>query len=166
MTAFVLFISAPYMVYFSGLFETAMREHWAHELMHVHFVLVGYLFYESLIGTDPIPYRANYPMRMVDDLRVTGLPRLLRRCPDQQRRRHREQLLRDADPTRGGPTCSRTRPVGHPLHGPSGSFPDFSSSSSCSSSGHATTTAKLNATIVKLTADNDAELAAYNRMLQ
>jgi putative copper resistance protein D len=42
-----------------------MREHWAHELMHVHFVLVGYLFYESLIGTDPIPYRANYPMRMV-----------------------------------------------------------------------------------------------------
>jgi putative copper resistance protein D len=64
-TAFVLFISAPYMIYFSGLFETAMREHWAHELMHVHFVLVGYLFYESLIGTDPIPYRANYPMRMV-----------------------------------------------------------------------------------------------------
>lgn len=64
-TAFVLFISAPYMVYFSGLFETAMRQHWAHELMHVHFVLVGYLFFESLIGTDPIPYRAGYPMRMV-----------------------------------------------------------------------------------------------------
>jgi putative copper resistance protein D len=64
-TAFVLFITAPYMLYFSGLFETAMREHWAHELMHVHFVLVGFLFFESLIGTDPIPYRASYPMRMV-----------------------------------------------------------------------------------------------------
>lgn len=64
-TAFALFVSAPYMIYFSGLFETAMRQHWAHELMHVHFVLVGYLFFESLIGTDPIPYRANYPMRMV-----------------------------------------------------------------------------------------------------
>jgi putative copper resistance protein D len=64
-TALLLFISAPFMVYFSGLFETAMRAHWAHELMHVHFVLVGYLFYESLIGTDPIPYRAAYPMRMV-----------------------------------------------------------------------------------------------------
>lgn len=64
-TAFALFVSAPYMVYFSGLFETAMRQHWAHELMHVHFVLVGYLFFESLIGTDPIPYRASYPMRMV-----------------------------------------------------------------------------------------------------
>lgn len=64
-TAFVLFISAPYMIYFSGLFETAMRQHWTHELMYVHFVLVGYVFYQSLIGIDPIPYRANYPMRMV-----------------------------------------------------------------------------------------------------
>jgi putative copper resistance protein D len=64
-TAFILFVTAPYMIYFSGLFETAMRLHWAHELMHVHFVLVGYLFFESLIGRDPIPYRASYPMRMV-----------------------------------------------------------------------------------------------------
>ena len=64
-TALLLFVTAPYIVYFSGLFETAMRQHWAHELMHVHFVLVGYLFYESLVGRDPIPYRASYPMRIV-----------------------------------------------------------------------------------------------------
>lgn len=64
-TALALFVTAPYMIYFSGLFETAMRQHWAHELMHVHFVLVGYLFYESLVGRDPIPYRASYPMRIV-----------------------------------------------------------------------------------------------------
>lgn len=64
-TAFVLFISAPYVVYFSGLFEVAMRQHWAHEAMHIHFVLVGYLFYESLIGVDPLPYRAGYPMRLL-----------------------------------------------------------------------------------------------------
>ena len=64
-TAFVLFVTAPYVIYFSGLFETAMRAHWAHELMHVHFIVVGYLFYESLIGTDPIPFRASYPMRLV-----------------------------------------------------------------------------------------------------
>jgi cytochrome c oxidase assembly factor CtaG/putative copper export protein len=63
--ALVLFISAPYMIYFSNLFETAMRNHWAHEAMHVHFVLVGYLFYESLIGTDPLPHRAPYPIRTV-----------------------------------------------------------------------------------------------------
>jgi len=63
--AFVLFISAPYMVYFSGLFQYAMFHHWAHLAMHVHFVLVGYLFYESILGIDPLPRRASYPLRLV-----------------------------------------------------------------------------------------------------
>ncbi len=61
----MLFITAPYVVYFSGLFEVAMRQHWAHEAMHIHFVVVGYLFYEALIGIDPLPFRASYPMRLV-----------------------------------------------------------------------------------------------------
>jgi putative copper resistance protein D len=65
LTALLLFISAPYLVYFSGLFESAMRQHWAHEVMHVHFILVGYLFYETLIGIDPLPYRASFPLRLV-----------------------------------------------------------------------------------------------------
>ena len=63
--ALLLFVSAPYVVYFSDLFELAMRQHWAHVLMHVHFVLVGYLFYETLIGSDPLPRRASYPMRLI-----------------------------------------------------------------------------------------------------
>lgn len=63
--ALVLFVTAPYMVYFSDLFEVAMRQHWAHTAMHVHFVLAGYLFYESLVGTDPLPNRAPYPMRLI-----------------------------------------------------------------------------------------------------
>jgi putative copper resistance protein D len=63
--ALLLFVSAPYVVYFSDLFELAMRQHWAHVAMHVHFVLVGYLFYETLIGTDPLPRRAPYPMRLI-----------------------------------------------------------------------------------------------------
>lgn len=64
-TAFVLFITAPYIVYFSGLFEVAMQQHWGHEAMQVHFVLVGYLFYETLIGVDPLPFRASYPIRLL-----------------------------------------------------------------------------------------------------
>ena len=63
--ALLLFVTAPYMVYFSNLFEVAMRNHWAHEAMHVHFILVGYLFYETLIGTDPLPHRASYPLRLL-----------------------------------------------------------------------------------------------------
>ncbi len=63
--ALVLFVTAPYMVYFGPLFGYAMQHHWAHLAMHVHFVLVGFLFYESLIGVDPLPNRAPYPMRLI-----------------------------------------------------------------------------------------------------
>jgi putative copper resistance protein D len=41
-----------------------MFHHWAHLAMHAHFVLVGYLFYESVIGVDPLPSRASYPIRL------------------------------------------------------------------------------------------------------
>lgn len=63
--ALVLFVSAPYMIYFSGLFQYAMYHHWAHLAMHIHFVLVGYLFYETLVGVDPLPYRASFPVRLI-----------------------------------------------------------------------------------------------------
>ncbi len=65
LVALGLFISGPYMVYFSGLFELAMREHFGHILMSLHFLLAGYLFYEILLGIDPLPRRPPYPARVV-----------------------------------------------------------------------------------------------------
>ncbi|MCA1189002.1 MULTISPECIES: cytochrome c oxidase assembly protein [unclassified Saccharopolyspora] len=53
--ATVLFVGSFYALYFTPLFENAMSEHWAHELMNVHFVLVGYLYYWTVIGVDPAP---------------------------------------------------------------------------------------------------------------
>ncbi|MGW0892361.1 cytochrome c oxidase assembly protein [Saccharopolyspora sp. NPDC002578] len=53
--ATVLFVSSFYALYFTPLFESAMSEHWAHELMNVHFVLIGYLYYWTVIGVDPAP---------------------------------------------------------------------------------------------------------------
>ena len=64
-TALALFVTAPYLIYFSDLFEVALRNHWAHLLMHAHFVVIGYLFYQSLVGVDPVPYRFPYPLRLV-----------------------------------------------------------------------------------------------------
>src|SRR5699024_3436004 len=52
-------------VYFSPLFELAMRSHVAHVLMLVHFGLIGYLFVNAVIGTDPGPTRPPYPLRLV-----------------------------------------------------------------------------------------------------
>jgi putative copper resistance protein D len=63
-TAFVLFVASPYIVYFTPLFDTLVRYHWGHEFMAIHFLLVGYLFYWAIIGIDPGPRRLPYPGRI------------------------------------------------------------------------------------------------------
>lgn len=59
-TAFVLFVASPYIVYFTPLFDTFVRYHWGHEFMAIHFLVVGYLFYWAIIGIDPGPRRLPY----------------------------------------------------------------------------------------------------------
>lgn len=51
--------------YYSPLFGFALREHVGHELMNLHFLLTGYIFVLTMIGTDPIPRRAPYPLRIL-----------------------------------------------------------------------------------------------------
>jgi cytochrome c oxidase assembly factor CtaG/putative copper export protein len=51
--------------YYSPLFPLSLRTHTGHVLMHVHFLLAGYLFASVLIGVDPGPSRPPYPLRMV-----------------------------------------------------------------------------------------------------
>ncbi|MGI5128835.1 cytochrome c oxidase assembly protein [Pseudonocardia sp. CA-107938] len=53
----VLFVGSYYALYFSGLFALALREHWAHVAMNLHFLAVGVLFFWPLIGIDPAPRR-------------------------------------------------------------------------------------------------------------
>jgi putative copper resistance protein D len=60
-----LVVSAPFMIYFTGLFEYAMRHHTAHTLMELHFLLAGYLFAEVLVGIDPLPKRPPFVARLV-----------------------------------------------------------------------------------------------------
>ena len=63
-TAFVLFVASLYVVYFTPLFNTLVRYHWGHELMSVHFLLVGYLFFWGIIGIDPGPRRLPFLARL------------------------------------------------------------------------------------------------------
>lgn len=63
-TAFVLFVGSLYAVYFTPLFDTFVRYHWGHELMSVHFLLVGYLFFWGIIGIDPGPRRLPFLGRL------------------------------------------------------------------------------------------------------
>lgn len=60
LVVFALFVGSYYGLYFSGIFGEYMRFHWAHQLMNVHFLIAGYLFYSLVIGVDrpprPLPH--------------------------------------------------------------------------------------------------------------
>ncbi|HWL60522.1 MAG TPA: cytochrome c oxidase assembly protein [Microbacteriaceae bacterium] len=60
LVVFVAFIGSYYGLYLTGLFGEAMRFHWAHQFMNVHFLIVGYLYYGLIIGVDrpprPLPH--------------------------------------------------------------------------------------------------------------
>ncbi|MFB9431391.1 cytochrome c oxidase assembly protein [Streptoalloteichus tenebrarius] len=55
LVALVLFVGSFYGLYFSGLFDVALSEHWAHLAMNAHFLIAGYVFFWPVIGVDPSP---------------------------------------------------------------------------------------------------------------
>ncbi|SFP95957.1 putative copper resistance protein D [Amycolatopsis arida] len=57
LVALVLFVGSFYILYFSGLFDSALNYHWAHLAMNAHFLLAGYVFFWPVIGVDPAPRR-------------------------------------------------------------------------------------------------------------
>jgi cytochrome c oxidase assembly factor CtaG len=69
---FVLFVVSPWALYFSGWYDASLRSGLVHELMHVHLVVVGCLFFWPLVGVDPVPGRVAYPFRLL--LIVLTLP--------------------------------------------------------------------------------------------
>jgi putative copper resistance protein D len=66
------FIVSLVAFYYSALFPLAMFTHGGHVLMTAQFLLVGYLFIWSLIGTDPGPARPPYAFRLVLLLMAMG----------------------------------------------------------------------------------------------
>ena len=63
--AAALFAGSLWVFYYSPLFEWATVNHVGHQWMIVHFLGTGYLFVQSLIGVDPSPTRAPYPLRLL-----------------------------------------------------------------------------------------------------
>lgn len=64
LAVFVVFVGSYYALYLTGLFEQMVRNHWAHQLMNVHFLLIGYLYYGLAIGVDRVPYRLPHIARL------------------------------------------------------------------------------------------------------
>ncbi|WP_246060574.1 cytochrome c oxidase assembly protein [Nocardioides dongxiaopingii] len=69
---FTLYVVSPWALYFSGWYRASLESVWVHEMMHVHLVLVGALFFWPLMGLDPVPGRVGYPFRVL--LTVLTLP--------------------------------------------------------------------------------------------
>ena len=63
--AAVFFAGSLWLFYYTGLFRWAMEDHIGHTVMIVHFLIGGYLFISTLIGVDPAPHRASFPIRLI-----------------------------------------------------------------------------------------------------
>ncbi len=69
---FTLYVVSPWALYFTGWYRASLESTYVHEMMHVHLVLVGAMFFWPLMGIDPIPGRVGYPVRVL--LTVMTLP--------------------------------------------------------------------------------------------
>lgn len=58
-----LFIGSLYGLYFTGIFDALMHNHWGHSVMELHFLAVGSLYYYVLIGIDPAPRKLQPLLR-------------------------------------------------------------------------------------------------------
>jgi putative membrane protein len=61
----LLFVSSPFLLYFTGWYEATLDDRLLHELLHLHFLVVGSLFFWPLLGVDPVPGRSGHPFRML-----------------------------------------------------------------------------------------------------
>jgi putative copper resistance protein D len=50
-------------LYFTGMYRLSLTNGLVHEWLHLHFVVVGCLFFWPLVGLDPLPGRWPYPGR-------------------------------------------------------------------------------------------------------
>jgi len=60
-----LYVASPWALYFTGWYSATLHSDYQHEMMHVHLVLVGCLFFWPLVGIDPLPGRLAYPFRLL-----------------------------------------------------------------------------------------------------
>lgn len=72
LVALGLYVTSLYGLYYTPLFETAMRTHSAHLLMSAHFLAVGMVFFWPIIGADPTPRRLPHAARLL--LLIVSMP--------------------------------------------------------------------------------------------
>jgi putative copper resistance protein D len=65
LVALFIYLTSLYLMYFTGMFEWAMRSHFGHLFMTAHFLAAGSLFFWVIIGPDPKPRPLGYPAKVL-----------------------------------------------------------------------------------------------------
>ena len=65
LVAWVLFTMSLYALYFSPLFDLTLRNPQVHDLVHLHFLAAGLLFWWPLVGLDPSRWRMPHIARLL-----------------------------------------------------------------------------------------------------
>jgi putative copper resistance protein D len=63
--AWALFTLTLYGLYFSPLFDLSLRNPLVHDLVHLHFLAVGLLFWWPVVGVDPTRWRLHHLARVL-----------------------------------------------------------------------------------------------------
>jgi putative membrane protein len=61
----VLFGGSIIGLYFTPVYALSLRHAWLHDLVHLHFVVVGCLFFWPIVGLDPVRWRLPYGARLL-----------------------------------------------------------------------------------------------------
>ncbi len=61
----LLFVSVPYVVHLSPLFDAALRSNVIHALEHALWLSAALIFWWPIVGRDPSPHRMAYPTRLL-----------------------------------------------------------------------------------------------------
>jgi len=64
LVAWVLFTLSLYALYFSPLFDLTLRQPLVHDLVHLHFLAAGLLFWWPVVGLDPSRWRLPHIARL------------------------------------------------------------------------------------------------------
>ena len=63
--ALAIFDGSLFLLYFTPLFGNLMNSHSGHLYMNIHFILAGFLFFQAIIGIDPMPIRIPHIVKIV-----------------------------------------------------------------------------------------------------
>jgi putative membrane protein len=64
-TSWMIFAGTLFILYFSGLYQLTLENRLAHDVLHMHFVASGFLFFSAVVAIDPHPWRMPHGGRML-----------------------------------------------------------------------------------------------------